>query len=252
MYVDLPAMFGPGQEDERSQDGGSRCVSFGNERAARVRDFEDRVAALLRSRARVTRRRRAGSSCSRERRSRDRRRHRSRAISARRSPAAWLGLGGDLVAQREEQVVLEVAGVLVGLEDLALERLELVGDVPLGVLRRLLADVVGGELGVLVRGRDLDVVAEDLVEADSSGSRCPSARPRAPGSPAIHCLLSRLEREDLVELGVEAAADQSALLDRDRWVLDQGRADPLAMSSIGVESVGDGAEPAALGHPRAS
>ena len=47
--------------------------------------------------------------------------------------------------------------------------LELGSDVPLGVLDRLLADVVAGDVAALGLGlgvRDLDVIAEDLVEAD--------------------------------------------------------------------------------------
>ena len=59
-------------------------------------------------------------------------------------------------------------GSLLGREDLLLVLLQLRRDVALGVLDRLLADVVGGDLALALRlgVRDLDVVAEDLVEAD--------------------------------------------------------------------------------------
>ena len=77
-------------------------------------------------------------------------------------------LGRHPVAERDEQLVFQLRGSVLGREDLFLVLLQLGRDVTLGVLDRLLADVVGGDLGVrLGLGvRDLDVIAEDLVEAD--------------------------------------------------------------------------------------
>ena len=69
------------------------------------------------------------------------------------------------VAQLQEQLVLQLLRLLVGREDLFLVLLQLRRDVALGVLDRLLADVVVGDLLAVGVG-DLDVIAEDLVEAD--------------------------------------------------------------------------------------
>ena len=54
------------------------------------------------------------------------------------------GLGGDAVAEGDEQLVFEVAGAILRSEDLVLVLLQLGGDVAFAVLDRLLADVVGG------------------------------------------------------------------------------------------------------------
>src|SRR5437660_517291 len=74
------------------------------------------------------------------------------------------GAGRDAVSQGDEQLVLQLAGAVLGAEDLVLVLLQLGRDVALGPLDRLLADVVGRDAR-LVRLGDLDVVAEDLVEA---------------------------------------------------------------------------------------
>ena len=77
------------------------------------------------------------------------------------------GVGRDAVAEGREELVFQGIGALVGVQDLLLELLELGRVVTLGVLDRLLADVVGGDLAPLGLGvGDLDVVAEDLVEPD--------------------------------------------------------------------------------------
>jgi hypothetical protein len=70
-----------------------------------------------------------------------------------------------LPAKVLEQPLFELQGPVLRGEHLVLVFLEPFGDVPLGVLDRLLADVVGRHLvgrGVV----DLDVVPEHLVEAD--------------------------------------------------------------------------------------
>ena len=74
-------------------------------------------------------------------------------------------VGRHDVAQLQEQRVLQFLGLLVGRQHLLLVFLQLRRDVALGVLDRLLADVVGGDLLAVGVG-DLDVVAEHLVEAD--------------------------------------------------------------------------------------
>ena len=72
---------------------------------------------------------------------------------------------GHGVAEFQEQLVLQLLRLLVGREDLLLILLQLGRDVTLGVLHRLLADVLRGDL-LAMRVGDLDVVAENLVEAD--------------------------------------------------------------------------------------
>ena len=55
------------------------------------------------------------------------------------------GLGRDPVAQRGEQLVFQLVGPVLGAEDFLLVLLQLRRDVPLGVLDRLLADVIVGD-----------------------------------------------------------------------------------------------------------
>ena len=76
-------------------------------------------------------------------------------------------------------------------QDLVLELLELGRDVALGVLDRLLADVVGRDLAALRLGvGDLDVVAEDLVEADlqAGDPRAADLLGLEPGDPGLAVL----------------------------------------------------------------
>src|SRR5947199_178208 len=73
-------------------------------------------------------------------------------------------LGGNQIAQDQEQLVLARLALLLGRQDFLLILLQFRRDVALGILQSLLALIVGRDLGG-VRVRDLDVVAEDLVEA---------------------------------------------------------------------------------------
>jgi hypothetical protein len=70
-----------------------------------------------------------------------------------------------LAAELVEKLLLQFERLFLGAERLGLVFFELLGDVSLGVLDGLLADVVGGDL---VGGRMVyfDIVAEDLVIAD--------------------------------------------------------------------------------------
>ena len=136
-------------------------------------------------------------------------------------------LGRDTVAQGRVQLVFQLVSPLLGTEDFFFVLLELRRDVPLGVLDRLLADVVARDAraaGVGLGVRDLDVIAEDLVEADLEA-----------GYPRLADLLG-LELGDpglaaagmaakLVELGMITVADQAAFLDRQRRIVDQGGLD---------------------------
>ena len=73
-------------------------------------------------------------------------------------------LAGDALADLDEQLVLPLPPLLLGVEHRLLVLLELLVDVALGVHEGLLADVLGGD-GRCPGFRHLDVVAEDAVEA---------------------------------------------------------------------------------------
>ena len=157
-------MFGPviSRIDAASSAPATRVV--GHERPFRLEDVEHRMPAVDDLAAPARRRSPAGSS--------------SAAGPARPAPPArragparppWPASAGaaaaTAVAQLQEQLVFQLLRLLVGREHLLFVFLQLRRDVALGVLDRLLADVVGGDL-VAVGVGDLDVVAEDLVEAD--------------------------------------------------------------------------------------
>ena len=74
------------------------------------------------------------------------------------------GLGGGLVPDLTEELVLQGHNPVLGGEDGVLHVLELLGDVPLAVDQGLLPDVLRGDLVVVGLG-DLDVVAKDFIEA---------------------------------------------------------------------------------------
>ena len=114
------------------------------------------------------------------------------------------GVGRDLFAQLAKQLLLERLDPLLRLQDLRLVLLQLRGDVALAVRDRLLALVVVGD-EVQVRLRDLDEVAEHLVEPDlharksrcalapcSRARRCSPARPA--GSSAARRARGRVRR----------------------------------------------------------
>ena len=77
-------------------------------------------------------------------------------------------LGGDLLPQRREELILQGHHPVRGGEDLVFQVLQLLGDVPLPVHQGLLADVGVRHL-VLEGVGHLDVIAEDLVVADLQG-----------------------------------------------------------------------------------
>ena len=117
--------------------------------------------------------------------------------------------GGHRVAEFQEQFVLQLLRLLVGREHLLLVFLQLGRDVALGVLHRLLADVLRGDL-LAVRVGDLDVVAEDLVEADLERG---DARPLAllgliAGDPLLAAVGQFAEG---VQRRVVAVADEAAV-----------------------------------------
>ena len=137
------------------------------------------------------------------------------------------------VAQRQEQLVLAARWLVSSArQHLLLVLLQLGRDVALGVLERLLADVVGRDLASAVGVGDLDVVAEDLVEADLQAGDAGAAD--LLGLEAGDPLLAAAgDLAQLVELGVVAVADQAAFLGGQRRVVDQGRVERRA--DLGAE-----------------
>ena len=146
----------------------------------------------------------------------------------------------DLLADAEEQVVLDVARAVLRREHARLVLLQLRRDVALGVLQRLLAHVVGGDF-LLVRVRDLDVIAEDLVVADLERGdfRALDLARLEARDPA---LAVALDRAQLVEFGGIAFADEAAFLQEHRRVGGDGGADERARLVHRVEPLADGAE----------
>src|SRR5690606_8083496 len=130
---------------------------------------------------------------------------------------------GHAVAQPPEDLGLEARHALLGIQDLLLILFELRRDVSLRIDERLLADVVVRDL-ILARVGDLEVVAEDLVEADLEG--------RDAGSLRLFLLhtdqpvfAGACDTPELVELFVEPIADKASLTHAGRWVIHQGAPD---------------------------
>ena len=96
---------------------------------------------------------------------------------ARGGGADALRLLGGLLANFGEDPLLDLENLLFGGEHFALVLLQLGRGEALGVDQRLLALVIGGR-EVQIGFRDLDVVAEDVVEADLERLRCRCAGAR--------------------------------------------------------------------------
>ncbi len=87
------------------------------------------------------------------------------------------GVGGGGLADFGEDLLFEFEDLLFGGEDLALVFLQFGSGEALGVDQRLFALVIGGS-EMQVGFRDLDVVAEDVVEADLQRLRYRCGRAR--------------------------------------------------------------------------
>ena len=125
----------------------------------------------------------------------------------------------DAIAQGNEQLVFELMDFLLRGQHLFFVSLEFRRDVALGVLERLLPLIIlGNLLGVSVR--DLDVVAEDFVEphleARDTGAR--NFVGLETGNPLLAAAGNGVQ---LVELGVVARTNHSALFRRQRWIVDE-------------------------------
>ena len=130
-------------------------------------------------------------------------------------------LGRHGVAKLHEQLVFQFLRLFVGREHFFFVFLQLRRDVALGVFDGLLADVIGGN-PFAVGVRDLDVIAEHLVEADL---QVRNARPLGllgliAGDPL---LAAAGEFAEIVQLGVEAVANESAVARRKRAIVQQAR-----------------------------
>ena len=132
-----------------------------------------------------------------------------------------LGRRSHRFAQLDEQVVLQVFRLLLGREHFFLVLLQLGRDVPLGVLERLLADEVAGDLLALGVG-DFQVVAEDRVESDLHRRDAGAAHRLGlvRGDPLLAAFGQLALR---VELGVEAAANEAAVAGHKRAIVRQRR-----------------------------
>ena len=134
-------------------------------------------------------------------------------------PVEAMASGGDELPQLLEQLQLASHRLVLGAENLPLAVVELGRRVALGVLHRLLADVVGRHLRGVVPPH-LEEEAEDAVEADLQ-RRDPGARDllrligRDPRLPAAGHL------EELVETGVAAGADETAVAGEDGAALPE-------------------------------
>ena len=165
MNVTFAGHVRPGDEPEQCRRPAPSVDVVGHERPRRQRLVEDRMPAVARSPAPARRPAPAGSTAAtRPARPAPPARRASASTSAglqqpgrlRRRPAR---------AGRRNSSYSRCWIFSSAVEDLLLVLLQLRRDVALGVLERLLALVVGRDLGG-VGVRDLDVVAEDLVEAD--------------------------------------------------------------------------------------
>ena len=160
------------------------------------------------------------------------------------------GGGGDLLPQPGEELVLQRHHPLRGGEDLALQVLELLGDVPLRVGQGLFADVALRHLTPEGVGH-LDIVPEDLVVADFQGAD--AGLLLLPGLHLRHDALAAFENvPQAVHLFVETVPDESALPDGEGGLVADGLRQPPADVLQGVQlsgelreaAVGQGGEPA--------
>ena len=130
----------------------------------------------------------------------------------------------DGLAHAQEQFVFEFDAAFLGAEDFAFHLLQLRGDEPLAVGDGLLADVMRGHF-VEVGPGDLDVVAEDGIEADLERADAGAFDflLLQPGDPFLAFAGAAAE---VVQIGVEALSDQTAFLHGEgRFIHDGPRDD---------------------------
>ncbi len=141
------------------------------------------------------------------------------------------GPGRHRVAQLQEQLIFKLLRFLVGREDFLFVFFQLGSDVAFGVLDRLLADVVGRNLGA-VGIRDFDVIAEHLVEADlEAGDAGPRGLLGLIGGDPL--LAPHRQVAQRVQLAAEAGPDEAPLAAYQRAFVEQGRFELAA--NVGAE-----------------
>ena len=136
-------------------------------------------------------------------------------------------LGGDPVAEGGEQLGFEGVGTLLGVANLVLVLLQFGSDVAFGVLDGLLANEFGRNLGAVAAlgVADLNVVAEDVVEADLEAAD--SGPANLLGLILVDPGLATVSQLALgVEVGVVTVADQASLGGGQGGIIDHGRLDP--------------------------
>ena len=131
----------------------------------------------------------------------------------------------------QEQFVLKFFGALFRGENFFFVLFELWGDVALGVFDGLLADVVVGDF-VAVRVSDFDVVAEDFVEADFEGGDAGAGDfvGLIAGDPLF---AAGGQIAEVIEVWVEARADEAAFASLQGAIVDEGRFE--AGADVGAE-----------------
>ncbi len=149
------------------------------------------------------------------------------------------------LAQLQKQLVLHLLRLLVGGQDLLFIFLQLGRDVALGILDRLLADILGGD-PLAVRVGDLQVVAEDLVEADlqRGDSRPLGFLGLVAGDPLLAAVGQFPQR---VQRRMKAVADEAALAAGQGAIVRQRRVELApqidAEVDLGLQLVQQGALP---------
>ena len=150
-----------------------------------------------------------------------------------RRPVEPRALRGDELAERVEQDDLAPHGLVLGAEHLSLSLVELGRRVSLGVLHRLLADVVGRHARRM-RAPDLEEEAEHAVVAhlERRDAGAFDLRRLITGDPL---LAAAGEFDQFVEGVVEAGADEAALAVMDRAAVPQRAGDPLGDIRAGID-----------------
>ena len=135
------------------------------------------------------------------------------------------GPAGGPGAQLQKELVLQLLEAFFGAQYLGLVLLQVRGDVALAIGQGLLADVVRGhpaQIGLA----DLDIVPEDLVEADLERGDAGALAlvGLQPGNPVF---AAGADLPQAVHVGIVPVADQAAIRQRRRGIVDQGLTEQL-------------------------